>query len=234
MSRLHDAVSKRDINRVKEYLAAGDDINTLDKYGEAILLKVVESACLEDAFEILKLLLDNKKIDINHATLRGGWTALHAAFANCQGYVSFNDPEREKRAVEENAYTKAIDLLIAHGAKPFKDFRGRTPLMCVIRSPGHYGFIYAIIDRYSAFEAKHFGVPAEDYKKEFMRLAMYGFVGSGDNTVPRFDYLDAFWKAIDVLATVPKKPEVSVFSPEEQVGAEAPKDNIERPDPGKH
>ena len=100
---IHDAAYEGNIEAVKQYLAAGGDVNAKNQWGMTPLHYVARTGVKE----IIELLIA-EGADVN-AKDRGGWTSLHTAAVHGQ--------------------TEAVELLITKGADVnAKDDRGRTPL----------------------------------------------------------------------------------------------------------
>lgn len=188
------------------------NINQPDSKGMTPVRQLVKSACLDGYLENLTWILQNvPDVNLDAIGSEGGWTALHEGFAQNQGFVNFNDDESDRKSVAKSKYTKAIDLLIASGAKPLKDAAGRTPLMCMTFNGFSSSFNWAVIDRYYKFEAAFYGVDPDVYKKEFIKLRQSGFgsikgllsapptyPGLFDSvSVPKVGAIDRFWSTID-------------------------------------
>lgn len=188
------------------------NFSSLDNEGKTPLRKVVSLACTDNCLAVLEYILENASdVAINRAGPFGGWTALHEAFAQNQGFVNIDNVAMEDKYVAESNYTKAIDLLIKYGAKPIKDNSGRTPLMCLTFSGFSRGYNSRVIERFYRFEADYYGVDPEIYKKELLKLRSNGFkqvVTPGSlgyfgctTSVPKSNVFDEFWKNIEAIKT---------------------------------
>lgn len=142
-----------------------------DRYGRGPLFQLARGASLRQYLETLSILLTkNIDVGINNAD-SSGQTALHYAFIENQSF--FNDNKTKKTVdteLTESQYTQAIDLLIARGAEPLKDNKGRTPLMCSIRQGFSASFNLRLINRYYQFEAKYYQIDPEEYKNRLIKL----------------------------------------------------------------
>ncbi|MDP3704828.1 MAG: ankyrin repeat domain-containing protein [Legionellaceae bacterium] len=181
------------------------NIHAVDEKGMSVLRKLAHGASFEGYLENLIWLVENTMVDVNQASQDGGWTALHDAFSQIQGYVSMDYSDQD---VAENKYAQAIDALIAHGAKPIPDKQGRTPLMCLTYNEFSTTYNHAVIERYHRFEAEHYGVDATFYKPQFYSVRDSGFKTKGGDfslpiislyafSVPIPKILAAFWESIE-------------------------------------
>lgn len=185
------------------------NFSSFNNEGKTPLRKLAGSAGLDGYLKTLKYVLKHiQDLDVNQSSPFGGWTALHEAFSENQGFVNFYDNEIDDKNVAKSEYTQAIDLLIAHGAQPLKDKTGRTPLMCLTLNGFSSSYNSRVIERYYRFEAEFYGVDPEIYKKELFHLrnsgfqqvqtpGALGFVGC-KTSVPKNDAMEEFWRKIEM------------------------------------
>jgi len=155
------------------------DFNEANADGKTPLYIMTSKAFFEGYLDVLTYALQNVAgILVNTRCSSIGWTALHEAFSLNYGVFRCRTESDEDKAISENKYTKAIDLLIAYGAKPIRDKKGRTPLMCLDKERMHrdsLGYNKRLIEKYYEYEALYHGFPTEFYKRALIRLHDTGF-----------------------------------------------------------
>lgn len=133
---LHDAANKGDVERVRELIAAGEDVNESIEYAGTPLHKAARRGHLE----VVELLLAaGAKVDEKEPTQ--GWTPLHMAALKGSASVAalliangaeIDAPDRYERtplhAAAGAGYGAVIEFLTASGADVnARNFRNHTP-----------------------------------------------------------------------------------------------------------
>lgn len=137
-------------------------------------------------------------ININEVNTRDQYTALHEAFWWNQGFTVRSPNKTLAEQVADTMHTKAIDLLIAHGAKPFISEASRTPLMNLRCTKNNLTFIILLINRYYKFEADYHKIVPELYRnalREFYNR-QYNHICHGNKCMPWEDLVEWFWDTV--------------------------------------
>lgn len=182
-------------------------------FGKPVLFQLAEAAWQPGNLNKLITLLTSMmplssksnigSLDINYSEPKNQWTALHAAFSSATLLdISYRDNNPNKRA---------IDFLIILGAKPKLNVIDCTPLMNMQYAVDP-DYADILIDRYSKFEAEHYGFEQKSYatylKAYYKNCSIIknkaGFFEKGNMT--RFQAIKEFWTLLDLTKTNLPKP----------------------------